>query len=159
MNQGATPVAGELNRRHLMSGLALAVLTGCAHVQPATRVSLGTATPGGGFPVYGEAFAKIVNGSDSGRVIEPRNTKGSLENIPLLESGQLDIALIAGEPAFEALNGIKGPAANLRIIAAMYSTPGMFVVRGDSPYKTIADLKGKPIAFGARGSGPGEQGG
>jgi TRAP transporter TAXI family solute receptor len=35
----------------------------------------------------------------------------------------------------------------------MYSSPGMFVVRGDSPYRTIADLRGKPVAFGARGSG------
>jgi len=153
MSQDAKPLADELNRRHMMGGLSLAVLAGCVHVPPATKLSLGTATPGGGFPVYGEALAKIINASDSGLVIEPRNTKGSLENIPLLESGQLDIALIAGEPAFEALNGIKGPAANLRIIAAMYSTPGMFVVRGDSPYRTIADLKGKPIAFGARGSG------
>jgi TRAP transporter TAXI family solute receptor len=29
----------------------------------------------------------------------------------------------------------------------------MFVVRADSPYKTIRDLVGQPIAFGARGSG------
>ncbi len=29
----------------------------------------------------------------------------------------------------------------------------MFVVRADSPYKTIRDLAGKPIAFGAKGSG------
>ncbi len=35
----------------------------------------------------------------------------------------------------------------------MYSSPGMFVVRADSPYKTIRDLVGKPVAFGARGSG------
>ena len=35
----------------------------------------------------------------------------------------------------------------------MYSTPGMFVVRADSPYRSIADLKGKPVAFGAKGSG------
>ena len=29
----------------------------------------------------------------------------------------------------------------------------MFVVRADSPYKTIRDLVGKPVAFGAKGSG------
>jgi TRAP transporter TAXI family solute receptor len=43
--------------------------------------------------------------------------------------------------------------ADLRILAAMYATPGMFVVRTDSPYRTIEDLKGKPVAFGAKGSG------
>ncbi len=114
---------------------------------------LGTATPGGGFPLYGEALAKIVNESGAGILLEPRNTKGSTENIPLLEDGKLDLALVAGEPAFEALGGIGRPPANLRIIAAMYATPGMFVVRGDSPYRSIADLKGQAIAFGARGSG------
>src|SRR5260370_21589295 len=35
----------------------------------------------------------------------------------------------------------------------MSSTPGMFVVRADSPARTIEDLKGRPVAFGARGSG------
>jgi TRAP transporter TAXI family solute receptor len=35
----------------------------------------------------------------------------------------------------------------------MYSQPGMFVVRADSPARRIDDLKGKPIAFGAAGSG------
>ena len=39
------------------------------------------------------------------------------------------------------------------VLAAMYSTPGMFVVRADSPYRSIEDLKGHPVAFGARGSG------
>ena len=29
----------------------------------------------------------------------------------------------------------------------------MFVVRGDSPTRAIADLRGKPVVFGARGSG------
>ena len=120
-----------------------------------TRVSLGTATPGGGFPVYGQAFAETINETDPSLVVEPRNTKGSAENVPLLESGQLDLALVQGESAYEALNGIGRPRADLKILAAMYSSPGMFVVRADSPYRSIEALKGKPVVFGAAGSGLG----
>ncbi len=116
-------------------------------------ISLGTATPGGGFPVYGNAFAEVMNAADPALSIEPRNTKGSSENIPLLETGQLDIALVAGEPSYEAFMGIARRKTNLKILTAMYSSPGMFVVRADSPYRTIRDLVGKPVAFGAKGSG------
>src|SRR3954469_5974529 len=120
---------------------------------PKTTISLGTATPGGGFPVYGDAFAQVINAADPTLSIEPRNTKGSNENIPLLESGQLDIALVAGEPSYEAFMGIGRAPTKLKILTAMYSSPGMFVVRADSPYKTIKDLVGHPVAFGAKGSG------
>ncbi len=118
-----------------------------------TTISLGTATPGGGFPLYGNNFAEIMNAADPALSIEPRNTKGSNENIPLLEAGNLDIALVAGEPSYEAFMGIERPATKLKILTAMYSSPGMFVVRADSPYKTIRDLVGQPVAFGAKGSG------
>ena len=118
-----------------------------------TTITLGTATPGGGFPLYGNAFAQAINQADPALSIEPRNTKGSNENIPLLEKGELDIALVAGEPSYEAFMGIGRPATRLKILSAMYSSPGMFVVRADSPYKSIRDLVGKSVAFGARGSG------
>lgn len=121
--------------------------------QNRTSVILGTATPGGGFPVYGAAFTETVNAADPSLSIEPRNTKGSTENVPMLEAGTLDMALVQGEVAYEVLSGIGRAPANLKIIAAMYSTPGMFVVRADSPVRSIADLKGKPVAFGAQGSG------
>jgi TRAP transporter TAXI family solute receptor len=140
-------------------GAAVLLLAGGAAAQeggkaiPKTAISLGTATPGGGFPVYGNALAEIMNAADPALPIEPRNTKGSSENIPLLEAGSLDIALVAGEPSYEAFMGIGRPAARLKILTAMYSSPGMFVVRADSPYRTIRDLAGKPVAFGARGSG------
>ena len=118
-----------------------------------TTISLGTATPGGGFPLYGDTLAEIMNAADPSLSILPRNTKGSNENIPLLEAGQLDIALVAGEPSYEAFMGIGRPATPLKILTAMYSSPGMFVVRADSPYKAIRDLVGHPVAFGAKGSG------
>ena len=37
-----------------------------------TKVSLGTATPGGGFPLYGGAVAEAVNQTDASLLIEPR---------------------------------------------------------------------------------------
>jgi hypothetical protein len=116
-------------------------------------VTLGTATPGGGFPVYGDAVALTIDEVDPSLKIRTRNTKGSTENIPMLEAGELDLALVQGEVAHEALAGIGRPASRLLIFSAMYTTPGMFVVRGDQPYRTIADLKGKAVAWGARGSG------
>jgi uncharacterized protein len=111
-----------------------------------TVVSLGTATPGGGFPLYGGAVAEVINAEDGTLDVAPRNTKGSTENVPMLAAGTLDIALVQGEVAQDA-------PASLRVLAAMYSTAGMFVVRADSPYRTIEDLRGKPVAFGAQGSG------
>ena len=118
-----------------------------------TTISLGTATPGGGFPLYGNAFAEVMADADPTLSIQPRNTKGSSENIPMLEAGQLDLGLVAGESFYQALEGIGRPRVNLRVLTAIYSSAGMFAVRGDSPYRTIQDLVGKPIAFGAKGSG------
>ena len=124
-----------------------------ALAEAVTILVLGTATPGGGFPLYGAAVVESVAETDSSLRIEARNTKGSAENIPLLEAGSIDIGLVQGEAAHEALSGIGRPPANLKIVSAMYSSAGMFVVRGDSPVRAIGDLRGKRVAFGARGSG------
>jgi TRAP transporter TAXI family solute receptor len=111
---------------------------------------LGTATPGGGFPVYGDAFAEMVNAQEARLRVQTRNTKGSTENVPLLEDGKLELALVAGEIASAAL---AKPDTKLRIVAAMYSSPGFFMVRADSPHRTIADLKGRPVVLGTSASG------
>ncbi len=143
-----------MNAPARLAALILGTLMSTTSIaQEKTKVVLGTATPGGGFPVYGAAFAELVNATEPTLAIETRNTKGSTENVPLLESGKLDIALVQGEVVHEALAGIGRPPADLRIITAIYSSPGMYVVRADSPYRSIGDLKGKPVAFGAKGSG------
>jgi TRAP transporter TAXI family solute receptor len=111
---------------------------------------LGTATPGGGFPLYGAAFADMVNAQEPRIRVEPRNTKGSTENVPLLESGKVQLALVAGEIASAAL---AKPGTPLRVVAAMYSSPGMVIVKGDSPYRSLSDLRGKTVVMGTQASG------
>jgi TRAP transporter TAXI family solute receptor len=142
--------------RKLVSGavvFAAAAMPAGASAQGKTVVVLGTATPGGGFQVYGAAYSAVLNEADKTLAVEQRGTKGSTENVPLLAEGKIDIGLATGEVTYEALAGIGRAPVNLKIINAMYPNSGMFMVRGDSPYRTIADLKGKPIAWGASGSG------
>src|SRR6185436_17416633 len=141
-----------LTRRTSLLLVSSVFADSAARAQP-VRVRLGTATPGGGFPVYGEAFVNAIKAQDSALEIEAINTKGSTENVPMLEAGTLDLALVQGEVVHESLSGIGRPPANLKVLTAMYPTAGLFVVRADSPYRSIADLKGKPIAWGAAGSG------
>ena len=72
--------------RHVLGvGHAAAALAGAAEK---VAVSLGTATPGGGFPVYGQAFTDTINEIEPTLEVKPQNTKGSTENIPLLEAGK-----------------------------------------------------------------------
>jgi uncharacterized protein len=129
--------------------IALSFLTAGNALAQQTLI-LGTATPGGGFPVFGAAFTEVVNAQEPKLRIEPRNTKGSTENVPLLEASKIDLGLVAGELASAAL---AKPDTPLRIIVAMYSSPGLFMVKGDGPYRRIADLAGKPVVLGTQGSG------
>lgn len=118
-----------------------------------TKVSLGTATKGGGFQLYGEHLAAVINANDKTLQVEPLATKGSKQNLPFLEQGKIQAGLVEGNAAREALDGIGRPKTRLRVLSVMYPNPGMFVVRADSPYETFSDLKGKPVAFGTKASG------
>src|SRR6266404_6794758 len=119
---GAGPrVAAALAVAASLSAAAGASMTAdpASAAQPDVVV-LGTATPGGGFPLYGAALAATINEIDRSLNVTPRNTKGSTENVPLLEARQLDIALVQGELASAAL---AKPGTPLRIVSAMYSSP------------------------------------
>src|ERR1051325_7533241 len=118
-----------------------------------TRVTLATATPGGGFPFFGDNAAAAINETDPTLDVVTQNTKGSTENIGLLDAGKVDIALVAGEPAYEAFQGIGQAKTTALVISAIYSNPGMFAVKAASPARTLRDLIGKPVAWGTRASG------
>jgi TRAP transporter TAXI family solute receptor len=136
-----------------LGACALLFTAGTSRAEEPLRLTLGTATPGGGFPVYGAAFVETLQEADAGLLVEPRNTRGSAENLPLLEAGKLDLGLVQGEPAYEFLARRGGEASAPKVVAAMYGTAGLFVVRADGPLRSIGDLRGKPVALGAAGSG------
>lgn len=117
------------------------------------KVTLGTATPGGGFQLYGGALAKAVAEANTGLVIDEVPTKGSGANLKRLRAGELDFGQVEGNAAHRAFEAQKDKDEKLKIAAAMYPGPGMFVLRGDNPANSIDDLKGKKIIYGTEKSG------
>ncbi|MET7243053.1 TAXI family TRAP transporter solute-binding subunit [Methylobacterium sp. EM32] len=115
------------------------------------RLVLATATPGGGFPAYGAALAAALREVDPDLTLELRASKGSTENLVLLRDGKVDLGLVQGEYAYEALEGQGAPAVT--VVAPVYAAPGLFVVPAASPVTRIDDLRGQPVALGTKSSG------
>src|ERR1700758_4820708 len=97
-------------RRAIGAAFALLLASGVAAQEgdktiPKTNLVLGTATHGGGFPLYGNAFAEVMMQADPTLSIETRNTMGSSENIPSLEQNKFDLGLVAGESFNQAREG------------------------------------------------------
>ncbi len=113
------------------------------------RVVLATATPGGGFPAFGEAFAAAIHATDPALTVETWASGGSAENLGLLRERMVDLALVQGEYAYPALSEGGG----LSVLAPMYPSPGLFVVPTASPVRTVADLRGRAVALGTHDSG------
>ena len=141
-----------LLRRALIAGLSAMATVRPAGADP-MKLRLGTALSGGGVELYGLALIDGIRSVDPTFEIRAVTTKGILDNVARLEDGSLDIGLVFGEVAHELFAGIGRPRTRLTILSVMYSTPGMFVVRSDSRYRRINDLRGHRVVWNGRGGG------
>ncbi|GEP01424.1 hypothetical protein GCM10007887_23020 [Methylobacterium haplocladii] len=137
----------------MLCALAMLSTAQAQSTAAALQVVLGTATPGGGFPAYGEALAAAIHEADPTLTITLRTTKGSTENLVLLKEGKLDLALVQGEYAYDALAEQAADGPKPTIVAPVDTTPGLFVVPASSPIRSVSDLRGRSVALGTRASG------
>jgi len=136
----------------VVAGLLGCVSHGNAQGEP-VKLQLGTATPGGGFQQFGQAFAEAVAEASDQVLLDPIATKGSAQNLELLLADEVKIAQVSGDAAHQAFTERPEVAEKLAVLWVMYPSPGSFVVRADTPYRTIEDLRGKKIAWGTAASG------
>jgi TRAP transporter TAXI family solute receptor len=119
---------------------------------------MGTGGKGGLYYPVGRAIAKFFNANCKGHQVSVINTKGSVENLQLLKAGKIQVAMCQADTAYEASRGklpfLKGkPYKDLRAVGALYNEVLTLVTREKSGIKKLADIKGKRVAVGQKGSG------
>ena len=142
-------------------GVALlgALLAMPAAAQAPRSLTLGTASVGGVFFVYGQVWANIA--ADAIKVpISTRQTDGPNHNIILTETKQVDLGMTTMGVALQAWNGdgawTQGRKfQSIRAIFPMYDTMFHFVSLQKSGIKSVAQLAGKNVGVGPRAGTPG----
>jgi len=117
-------------------------------------LTLGTASPGGVYYIYGEELAKILT-EKLGIPVNPFPTQGSIQNVKLLDSGGAQFGLITMSTGLEGWNGTgewtKGARfRNIRALFPMYDNPFQAVVLQRSGITTLAQLDKKRIGVGPK---------
>jgi len=117
-------------------------------------LTLGTASPGGVYYVYGEALAQILT-EKLGITVNPLPTQGPVHNVKLVDSGGVQLGLITMGVGLQGWNG-TGDWTNgksfrdMRALFPMYDTPFQAVVLRRSGITALAELDKKRIAVGPR---------
>jgi uncharacterized protein len=118
-------------------------------------LTIGTASPGGTYYVYGAGLAKILTTAlDIPVTMLP--TQGPAQNIELLEAGEAKLGFVTMGIALQAWNATgvwsgRKPAQAMRAIFPMYDTPFHFLVLQDSGIRSVGEMSGKRVGVGPRG--------
>ncbi|MEM6849127.1 MAG: TAXI family TRAP transporter solute-binding subunit [Pseudomonadota bacterium] len=125
-----------------------------------TSFTVGTASQGGTYFVYGSGWANMVSellGVPGGAEV----TGGPVQNASLVQAGDLEIGQLTLGPAAEAIAG-KSPLApglehdKLRALFPMYKTAFHVIVPAGNGWKTVADIPdGTVVGVGPQGGTPG----
>jgi uncharacterized protein len=116
-------------------------------------ITIGTASPGGVYLIYGEGLARILS-----RVLQievtAEATQGAVQNILLLEKRQAMLGFTNLGPALKAWDGsdwAKGTKyRSLRVIFPMYDTVFQFTAAKRLKIKSLAEFAGLRIGGGPR---------
>ena len=123
----------------------------------AEDITIGASSVGGDFYLYAGGIASYLTENVPGLSGTARTTRGSVENVRLLDRGQIDFGLANAAVVSQQKAGVgqfKNARSNrIRGISVLNLAPTHVVTLANSGIKTLMDLKGKRVAIGAAGSG------
>lgn len=147
--------------KYLRRGLIAAAITltaATALAQPKT-MTLGTASVGGTYFVYGGVVAKILT-DKTGIQVSTQQTQGPNQNVILVEDGKIELGMTTMGIALQAWTGTgdwtKGKKYEaIRALFPMYDTPLQCVALKKSGITSFKQLDGKTVGVGPRAGTPG----
>ena len=121
-------------------------------------LTLGTAPIGGAFQPVGNAIASVLqsNKGDNNWRAQAKSTKGSKQNIRMLDEGKLQLAMSNSAISYYAARreGSEWEKKyDIRAVVTLAPNVGLFITKKGSGIKSIADLKGKRVTVGPAGAG------
>ena len=120
-----------------------------------TNLVMGTVWPGAAWDRIGQSLASAYSDRlPNVRVVA--KPSGNLDReVEAFESGETDLAILDVETAYVAFSGEsrdEAPARRLRAVAVLFSTAVQIVARSDAGITRVADLRGKRLGVGSKGS-------
>jgi TRAP transporter TAXI family solute receptor len=131
-------------RRQTLAGLAGVAALAFASAASAQTYGFATLPPGTLNHTTASAVAKVMK-EKAGMNMLVQPTAGDQVIIPMVNRGEAEIGIAN---AMELRDAVGKGMKDLRLIGAAHALRLGFFVRKDSGMKTIADLKGKRVAFG-----------
>lgn len=148
-------------RRHGFFCIVVILILSLACMGPAFAAkkffAIATGGTGGTYYPLGGVLAQALSNKLPDIIITAQSGNASVANCNLIGAHEIESGFVQNNVAFAAYNGtaqFEGkPVKNLRAIASLYPETIQIVARADSGIKSIADIKGKRLVPGDRGSG------
>lgn len=119
-----------------------------------TNLSIATGGTGGVYYPLGGGIATEIRENIEGYDATVQETNASVDNVLLLQTGAADLALVVGDTAAAAIEGVDPFEAPVAIcsIGNLYNNFMQVVTTQDTGIASVADMAGKVVSVGAPGS-------
>lgn len=123
----------------------------------ANTVTIGTGGEQGIYYQVIKEFCRLAGKSDPDLTCKLQASSGSIENLRLLQTGEIPYAIVQSDWLYQASHGTgpftQQPQPEVRALFATHAEPFTLVVRADGDISRLEQLKLAPIDMGLKSSG------
>ena len=138
--------------------ITLLIISGCSKKQDQAAaqktpvsVTLGTAGTAGTYYVVGAAMAQTINKFSDFLNVTVQSTKGSIENINLTNTGDIELGMSNSDGVYWASTGTgtyAGKPQNISMVMSLYLSCGQMATLKKTNINSYGDMRGKKVCLG-----------